>query len=195
MPTAIPDPSTHEHGANIFQALLKSLDDLLLVSSASFLKSFPLKFHLFADSRSVPRNGIALINFEIDPDTLDELIDAMGVAANGTRTDETGSLKLTGLLTGLDYVLMGPSRDKIEPSPRTGFLCGHTRVQTWRHIFTGLPLHLTRPGELRNPPKAAYMASKSRISAILCTAAVQIYFTLSNEESWTTVTGTVDLTD
>ncbi|KAF9230103.1 hypothetical protein BU15DRAFT_69484 [Melanogaster broomeanus] len=26
-------------------------------------------------------------------------------------------------------------------------------------------------------------------------AAVQIYFTLSNEESWTTVTGTVDLTD
>ncbi|KAF9231207.1 hypothetical protein BU15DRAFT_68527 [Melanogaster broomeanus] len=39
----------------------------------------------------------------------------MGVAANGTRTDETGSLKLTGLLTGLDYVLMGPSRDKIEP--------------------------------------------------------------------------------
>ncbi|KAF9235231.1 hypothetical protein BU15DRAFT_65063 [Melanogaster broomeanus] len=74
----------HEHGANIFQALLKSLDDLLLVSSAS-----------------------------THPDTLDELIDA--VAANGTRTDETGSLKLTGLLTGLDYVLMGPSRDKIEP--------------------------------------------------------------------------------
>ncbi|KAF9232183.1 hypothetical protein BU15DRAFT_67691 [Melanogaster broomeanus] len=36
-----------------------------------------------------------------------------GVAANGTRTDETGSLKLTGLLTGLDYVLMGPSRDKM----------------------------------------------------------------------------------
>ncbi|KAF9238988.1 hypothetical protein BU15DRAFT_62255 [Melanogaster broomeanus] len=124
------------------------------------------------------------------------LYNSMRWAANGTRTDETGSLKLTGLLTGLDYVLMGPSRDKIEPplmwipgsskKPRSRkflsllYLFDPTTSAPGSSVATlgfrrgvissrGLPLHLTRPGELRNPPKAAYMVSKSRISAILCT--------------------------
>jgi hypothetical protein len=35
----------------------------------------------------------------------------MSLAANGARTDDTGSLKLIGL----DYVLKDPLKDKIEP--------------------------------------------------------------------------------
>ncbi|KAF9237847.1 hypothetical protein BU15DRAFT_75649 [Melanogaster broomeanus] len=191
--------------------------------------------------KTVPGFSDVIIKFETDPDVLDEFIDAMGVAANGARTDDTGSLKLIGL----DYVLKDPLKDKIEPpiprsrhstkadrgwnnqtvarlfcparcdvrgprqigsgkkpsarkfpsllydmdlfdpnNKRTGFLRGHTLVQTWRHIFTG-------PASAFNKTRRATKPPKGRIHGLQEPNIRNII----NEESWTTVTGTVDLTD
>ncbi|KIJ59587.1 hypothetical protein HYDPIDRAFT_118341 [Hydnomerulius pinastri MD-312] len=185
----------------------------------------------------------------------------MGVAANGGRTDDTGSLKLAGL----DYVLKDPLKDKIEPpvsrsrhstkadrgwnnqtiarlccparsvtefdadpqvymdlvrsgsgkkpsarkfpsllydmnlfdpdDKRSGFLRGHTLVQTWRHIFTGPASAFNKTRRATKPPKGRIHGLQEPNIRNIMYAAVQIYFTLSNEESWTTVIGTVDLAD
>ncbi|KAF9231807.1 hypothetical protein BU15DRAFT_68018 [Melanogaster broomeanus] len=267
----------------------KQSDPLDIYTSAA--RFFPLNFDPFVDFRSVLRNGIAaeyeeqadaetyeirlyndwiktvpgfsdvIIRFETNPDALDEFIDAMGVAANGARTDDTGSLKLIGL----DYVLKDPLKDKIEPpiprsrhstkadrgwnnqtiarlfcparsvaefdedpqaymdlvrsgsgkkpsarkfpsllydmdlfnpdDKRSGFLRGHTLVQTWRHIFTGPASAFNKTRRATKPPKGRIHGLQEPNIRNIMYAAVQIYFTLSNEESWTTMIGTVDLTD
>ncbi|KAF9245748.1 hypothetical protein BU15DRAFT_70818 [Melanogaster broomeanus] len=200
--------------------------------------------------KTVPGFSDVIIKFETNPDALDEFIDAMGVAANGALTDDTGSLKLIGL----DYVLKDPLKDKIEPpiprsrhstkadlgwnnqtnlmkipseaymdlvrsgsgkkpsatkfpsllydmdlfdpnDKRSGFLCDHALVQTWHHIFTGPASAFDKTRQATKPPKGRIHGLQEPNIRNFMYAAVQIYFTLSNEESWATMIGTVDLTD
>ncbi|KIJ06887.1 hypothetical protein PAXINDRAFT_19909 [Paxillus involutus ATCC 200175] len=77
----------------------------------------------------------------------------------------------------------------------TGFLHGHTLVQTWRHIFTG-------PSSAFHKSRRATKPSKGRMHGLqapnirnIMYAAVQAYFTMSNEETWTSNVGTVNLAD
>ncbi|KAF9244073.1 hypothetical protein BU15DRAFT_71644 [Melanogaster broomeanus] len=128
-----PIPAPSRAWANIFQALLKSLDDLLLVSSKSIRQNQP--------------------------------------------------------------PLMWIPGFSLDQGPRTGFLCGHTRVQTWRHIFTGPASAFNKTRRATKPPKGRIHGLQEPNIRNIMYAAVQIYFTLSNEESWATMIGTVDLTD
>ncbi|KAF8835088.1 hypothetical protein BDN67DRAFT_984860 [Paxillus ammoniavirescens] len=76
-----------------------------------------------------------------------------------------------------------------------GFLHGHTLVQTWCHIFTG-PSSAFHKSQWATKPSKGHMhgLQAPNIHNIMY-AAVQAYFTISNEETWTSNVGTVDLTD
>ncbi|KAF9220534.1 hypothetical protein BS17DRAFT_769318 [Gyrodon lividus] len=226
------------------------------VDNARVIVSRAYETRLYNDwVKAVPGFSDLVTKFETDPDALNDLIDMMGTAANGGRTDDTGSLKFDGL----NYMLKDPTKDKIEPPiPRTRhstkadrgwnnqtiarLLCPARNVWefdldplaymdlvrsgdrkkkptatkfpsllydmtvfdpeknvmdffTWRHIFTG-------PVFAFNKTRCAAKPSKGRIHGFqepnirnIMYVAVQIYYTMSTEESWTSMISTVNLAD
>ncbi|KAF9231700.1 hypothetical protein BU15DRAFT_82089 [Melanogaster broomeanus] len=178
MPTASADVHPQGHGENHFRALLKSLDGTTggrkrkrsdpLDTYTSAARFFPLNFDPFVDFRSVLRNGISAEYEEQGGPRYDQEI---GADAEAYEIQLYNDWVKT--VPGFSDVII---KFETDPDALDEFIDAMTRRAT-------------------KPPKGRIHGLQEPNIRNIMYAAVQIYFILSNEESRTTVTGTVDLTD
>ncbi|KIJ09952.1 hypothetical protein PAXINDRAFT_157757 [Paxillus involutus ATCC 200175] len=78
---------------------------------------------------------------------------------------------------------------------KCGFLHGYTLVQTWHHISTGPSSAFHKSRQATKPSKGRMHGLQAPNICNIMYTTVQAYFTMSNEETWTSNVGTVDLAD